>query len=74
MAPSMGLRFLLSSIIFITLNVCSLGLFEDEFHEELFIKPLPTGHIYTHFQFTTTWEVELRRKDECKSELLTVTE
>ena len=67
MALSMEMRFLLSSIAFISLHSCCLGLYEDAFHEELFIKPLPTGHIYTHFQFTTTWDVELKRKDECKT-------
>lgn len=25
--------------------------------EELFIKPLPTGHVYSHFQFTIKWDV-----------------
>ena len=67
MALPMGMRFLLSSIAFISINSCCLGLHDDAFHEELFIKPLPTGHIYTHFQFTTTWDVELKRKDECKT-------
>ena len=67
MALPMGMRFLLSSIAFISINSCCLGLYDDAFHEELFIKPLPTGHIYTHFQFTTTWDVELKRKDECKT-------
>ena len=66
MAPSMRIGMLLSTVALISLNGCCLGLSEDAFHEELFIKPLPTGHVYTHFQFTTTWEVELRRKDECK--------
>ncbi len=31
----------------------------DSFHEELFIKPLRNGHVYTHFQFTTKWIEEL---------------
>ncbi|XP_059619020.1 GPI transamidase component PIG-T [Phlebotomus argentipes] len=29
--------------------------YQDEFHEELFVKPLPSGHINTFFQFTTKW-------------------
>ncbi|KAG4078183.1 hypothetical protein HA402_002235 [Bradysia odoriphaga] len=29
--------------------------FQDEFHEELFLKPLPTGHINSYFQFSTEW-------------------
>lgn len=32
---------------------------EDEFNEELFLKPLPTGHLYAHFQFTTSWNISL---------------
>ena len=30
---------------------------EDSLREELFIRPLPSGHVYSHFQFTTTWNV-----------------
>ena len=30
---------------------------EETFSEELFIKPLPTGHVYSYFQFTTKWDV-----------------
>ncbi|XP_031563607.1 GPI transamidase component PIG-T-like [Actinia tenebrosa] len=33
---------------------------KDEFHEELLIKPLPTGHVYTYFQFTTLWDVDIK--------------
>lgn len=28
----------------------------DSFDEELFLKPLPSGHVYAYFQFTTLWE------------------
>ncbi|XP_054257605.1 GPI transamidase component PIG-T-like, partial [Macrosteles quadrilineatus] len=28
----------------------------DKFHEELLIKPLASGHVYTYFQFTTLWQ------------------
>ena len=37
---------------------------EDSFQEELYFKPLSSGHVYAHFQFTTTWNVSL--KDESK--------
>ncbi|XP_071448167.1 GPI transamidase component PIG-T [Hetaerina americana] len=33
---------------------------KDRFHEELLIKPLHGGHIYSYFQFTTTWDVEFK--------------
>jgi phosphatidylinositol glycan class T len=31
---------------------------KDFFDEELLLKPLPSGHIYAYFQFTTVWDVE----------------
>ncbi|KAJ7384981.1 hypothetical protein OS493_018670 [Desmophyllum pertusum] len=38
---------------------CSLAV-KDVFHEELFMRPLKTGHVYAHFQFTTVWDVDIR--------------
>ena len=38
----------------------------DEFNEELLLKPLPTGHLYGHFQFTTIWNVTLTDKLACE--------
>lgn len=29
--------------------------FSDKFDEELFLKPLPSGHVNAYFQFTTNW-------------------
>lgn len=37
---------------------------KDSFHEELFIKPLASGHVYSYFQFTTLWEVDKNFNDE----------
>jgi len=31
----------------------------DEFHEELLLRPLPSGHLHAHFQFVTTWHVSV---------------
>ncbi|XP_034944073.1 GPI transamidase component PIG-T [Chelonus insularis] len=31
--------------------------YNDSFDEELFIKPLPSGHVYAYFQFTTLWNI-----------------
>lgn len=39
---------------------------KDEYHEELLIKPLPTGHVYTYFQFTTLWDVDIKDHEACK--------
>lgn len=36
----------------------------DKFNEELFVKALPSGHVYTYFQFTTEWLVE--SNESCK--------
>ncbi|KAJ4436092.1 hypothetical protein ANN_18719 [Periplaneta americana] len=30
----------------------------DYFDEELLLKPLPSGHVYAYFQFTTLWDVQ----------------
>lgn len=43
--------------LFVLLSCVHYGFCDDEFTEELFIKPLPTGHVYSYFQFTTTWDV-----------------
>ncbi|GAB0091819.1 PIG-T [Sergentomyia squamirostris] len=41
---------------FFSVNLVFCLEYHDEFHEELFIKPLPSGHINTFFQFTTKWQ------------------
>lgn len=35
----------------------SLQQADDSFAEELFLKPLPSGHINSFFQFSTSWEL-----------------
>lgn len=37
---------------------------QDKFDEELFIKALHSGHVYTYFQFTTEWL--LKNNESCK--------
>lgn len=39
--------------------------FRDENVEELFIKPLSTGHVFNHFQFTTTLNSDLSDNIAC---------
>jgi len=34
----------------------------DEFHEELLLRPLPSGHLHAHFQFVTTWHVPVHNE------------
>ena len=69
-----------ASIAVIRISVIFLSIFlkiyvtdgqEDTFHEELFLKPLDTGHLYTHFQFTTEWGVEPSEKTSCKFDKFT---
>ena len=39
---------------------------KDQFDEELFIKPLDSGHLVMHFQFTTKWNVDIHDQASCK--------
>ena len=55
--------FLFIFVLFKAIN--SEQLSSEEFHEELLIKPLPNGHIYAHFQFTTTWNTDIE-SESCK--------
>lgn len=46
------------SVLFLLLtftDVLSGYVYDNEFKEELLVKPLPSGHVYSHFEFTTTW-------------------
>uniref|UniRef100_A0A023G569 Putative gpi transamid n=1 Tax=Amblyomma triste TaxID=251400 RepID=A0A023G569_AMBTT len=36
----------------------SKGQHSDSFTEELFIKPLSSGHVYNYFLFTTRWNID----------------
>jgi len=42
---------------FLTRCAFILSSSSDEFHEELLLRPLPSGHLHAHFQFVTTWHV-----------------
>lgn len=58
-------RTIFTAIVFVVIR--DSFQFEDEFHEELFLKPLPTDHINTYFQFSTEWA--LNRHDSRKINL-----
>ena len=45
------LYFLVALICF----CCKVQSNENIFKEELLIRPFPSGHIYSHFEFTTLW-------------------
>lgn len=53
--------FILFTILFqliFSVNTFS-NLYSDSFHEELLIKRLSSGHVYSYFQFTTLWNTTL---------------
>ncbi|KAI5704721.1 hypothetical protein M8J76_010520 [Diaphorina citri] len=54
------------SIALLSINIHGTSGYKhkDSFHEELFIKPLLSGHIYSYFQFTTLWEIDGNFNDE----------
>lgn len=60
---------LLQSLTLIALSLVG-GLFEtskcepvnDVFNEELMLKPLPSGHVYANFQFTTVWQTDIEQQ------------
>ncbi|XP_055603246.1 GPI transamidase component PIG-T [Uranotaenia lowii] len=59
MAKLVGPLLLLLVSIVVGSVRCSLSSgFSDTFDEELLIKPLPDGFIYSYFQFTTRWELD----------------
>ena len=43
--------------------------FKDDFKEELLLRPLDSGHVYAHFQFTTVIHADLREDEACKFSL-----
>ena len=61
MAAVLGRSF----VVFLLFLSYSLAA-KDVFHEELLLRPLKTGHVYAHFQFTTVWDVDIRDKKACK--------
>ena len=53
-----------SFVVFVLFLSVSVAV-KDSFHEELFIRPLSTGHVYVHFQFTTVWDVDVKNPKAC---------
>jgi phosphatidylinositol glycan class T len=54
-----------SVALFVHSISCTSVPWKDYFDEELLLKPLPSGHIYAYFQFTTVWDVEFEA-NSCK--------
>ena len=52
----------LSAIVYLpALIICYVSAVhceKDTFTEELWVQPLPTGHLYSYFQFTTKWDFD----------------
>ena len=55
-----------ASFVFCILSLSFSIAAKDVFHEELFLRPLKTGQVYAHFQFTTVWDVDIRDTKACK--------
>lgn len=51
-------------IVFIIANCESLS---DQYREKLLVKPLPTGNVYTAFQFITEKDIDL--DSSCKYDI-----
>lgn len=51
-------------LICLLVNFNDLTASPDRYNEELFIKALHSGHVYTYFQFTTEWI--LQNNESCK--------
>ncbi|XP_064467443.1 GPI transamidase component PIG-T-like [Ornithodoros turicata] len=51
-------KMLWCTLCFINLFAAVICAHKDSFTEELFIQPLPSGHVYNYFLFTTRWEVD----------------
>jgi len=49
-------------IAFLTRCAFTSSSSSDEFHEELLLRPLPSGHLHAHFQFVTTWHVPVHNE------------
>ena len=46
------------SFLFGLFSLILINASSESFNEELLIKPLPTGHVYSFFQFITKWDVD----------------
>eukprot|EP00105_Crassostrea_gigas_P027835 XP_011449302.1 PREDICTED: GPI transamidase component PIG-T [Crassostrea gigas] len=41
----------------------TIGIHNDNFSEELYVKPFSSGHVMFHFQFTTVWNVSIDKPE-----------
>ncbi|XP_033101551.1 GPI transamidase component PIG-T-like [Anneissia japonica] len=51
-------------LLYFILLIADCYSFEDVLNEELLIKPLPSGNVYAHFQFTTKWDIDILREEK----------
>lgn len=54
------------SLLSIFSVLCGFSLSDDDFTEELLLRPLESGHLYSYFQFTTKWNVDPTSQSSCK--------
>ncbi|RUS85040.1 hypothetical protein EGW08_007177 [Elysia chlorotica] len=54
---------LLQLTVIVLFSLAANAFIDDEFNEELFIKPLQKGYVYSSFQFTTKWNASIHNTD-----------
>ena len=57
----------LAVVPYISLLLFPLVICEDVFHEQLLLKPLSSGKLLSHFQFTIHSGVDFSKESDCKS-------
>lgn len=60
--PNSNKLTIITSLLIIIFTNSVTSNYDDSFNEELFIKPLPSGHVSAHFQFTTIWNIPKETK------------
>jgi phosphatidylinositol glycan class T len=61
------MRLFLAPLAALLLIICQQGLaeHEEDFHEELLLKPMPDSHVLAHFTFRITRQDSTHRKLHC---------
>ena len=63
--PAMASKLVFFAFFALSFDPCACNE-NDKSTEELLIKPLPSGHVYNHFQFTTVWNIDQNNPHSCK--------
>ena len=52
---------LLAALLLLTNSMIKCETSKEKFVEELYVKETTSGHVYSHFQFTTSWDTDIRQ-------------